>query len=577
MPRAIPEINTNDWGAFTWLEYQLHKCTLDDHCMDILQGGAPFPFLTTLQEEMTAHGIPVLRQSATEPRSVWERCFPQYLLNPQSIVNNHLAFSMCVGNIYGALEALGSRYRYSTARDMYGYQKRSFLGGLEASPWRNSFVTEQAFKAVIASLDWQSRAAVALCPDYTNQPRHKPTPWHRNTMLPPIPGHYAHMHPETPASVRYFPNIGKGAAGIYTVAKAGRYIRANYPALTDAELKHIVDGLKDSGTLLFARTTKEVVDVYLQGPRSCMAHPIEEYESSEYGRHPVEVYGDSDIAIAYVREAGAITGRCVCWPERKLYSRIYGHSGGEHSIKNLLEKAGWKYATNLAGARIRKIKLGKNSVLMPYIDGLDIVGELKSDKGEYLRLGIQRGDDATRARYHAQFTGGVSSDGESMCHNCGDYAEHGQDFDGRFMCDECADLMYQCEYSGAWYNEREYDQTQVVTSVDACGHALTHQTWCSSNAYRHAFFDDSLEEYVSERVGSRSIRRLVTAPRNGDRPRLWDFSSVCLNEAAALAEGAVASDGELVRSDDLPAYEQALRDYAAEANDDAKAILGGRR
>src|SRR5690606_21500489 len=67
-----------------------------------------------------------------------------------------------------------------------------------------------------------------------------------------------------------------------------------------------------------ATTPDEIEYVYTNGPRSCMSYDPSEYSSS---CHPVRVYGNSDLAVAYIRNAsGAVVGRALIWPSKMRHS-----------------------------------------------------------------------------------------------------------------------------------------------------------------------------------------------------------------------------------------------------------------
>jgi hypothetical protein len=58
------------------------------------------------------------------------------------------------------------------------------------------------------------------------------------------------------------------------------------------------------------------------GPSSCMDG---EHDFHNLVRWPTAPYGAGDLAVAYTKNAnGRIQSRCLCWPEKKLFGRIYG-------------------------------------------------------------------------------------------------------------------------------------------------------------------------------------------------------------------------------------------------------------
>ena len=113
------------------------------------------------------------------------------------------------------------------------------------------------------------------------------------------------------------------------------------------------DGLK------FASTPKEIVAVYTNYDEDCsqVADSCMRYECCDFPeggsprppQHPCSVYGAGDLAIAYtVNVAGQTTARALCWPEKKIYSRVYANDGDR--LHRLLKKRGFKKSGGYYGA-----------------------------------------------------------------------------------------------------------------------------------------------------------------------------------------------------------------------------------
>ena len=88
--------------------------------------------------------------------------------------------------------------------------------------------------------------------------------------------------------------------------------------------------------------------------------------------HPVRAYGAGDLAIAYMtNSAGETTGRALCWPDRKIYSRMYADNDSLHKA---LQEAGYSkssyYGTgpSLNGARLLLIETDSGDYIAPYLD-----------------------------------------------------------------------------------------------------------------------------------------------------------------------------------------------------------------
>jgi hypothetical protein len=190
--------------------------------------------------------------------------------------------------------------------------------------------------------------------------------------------HYAHVSTTDGAMVAFTENDAKGVADRQTRMKPGKYLTKFFGDVLTA------DQIRDLATkfsaeyapqkLQFAADADAIEHVYTHGPTSCMAYKANDYRSDV---HPVRVYGDSDLQVAYIAsQADRITARVICWPAKKRYGRVYGD---EHRIVPLLKEAGYT-SGSLRGARVRLIQHdgGRDYIVMPYVDGIG-VGEIDGD------------------------------------------------------------------------------------------------------------------------------------------------------------------------------------------------------
>lgn len=261
-------------------------------------------------------------------------------------------------------------------------------------------------------------------------------PWSEH--LPPIPNHYAHLSSAKPGLVAYTQDADKGEADKQTQIRPGRYLTRFYSDLSAADVRRYVNGVPRPATLAFARTADEIEKVYVEGPRSCMTQPAGCYDSQ---CHPVRVYGDSDLMLAYaVPPDGLPTARALVWPEKKRYSRIYGD---EALIEPLLHDAGYVFGS-LSGARIRRIPADTdgdidddNAVVMPYLDGSRSFNVVDAD---WL---------AIDGPYPATNTNGIAYLAERYrCDGCGDYAGELYDVGPDNWCESCRENdAFVSEYS----------------------------------------------------------------------------------------------------------------------------------
>lgn len=211
------------------------------------------------------------------------------------------------------------------------------------------------------------------------------------TPLKPIRDHFLHIATKDTSLVAYTKNEDHGVRDIQTQIKAGRYLKANYPDLNAEQIAFYAGLMQyitpESKAVYFAETADEIEFVYLHGPGSCMSKQAQCYVSNPI--HPTRAYAGPDIRIAYIKDRATkkkIMARCVAWPDKKLYGRVYG-DGGTYSnlLIKILEDMGYKNGS-MAGARISIVRPAKEipdypgCFVAPYIDG---VGRLRKE-GEYL-------------------------------------------------------------------------------------------------------------------------------------------------------------------------------------------------
>lgn len=319
-------------------------------------------------------------------------------------------------------------------------------------------------------------------------------PW----KLKDIDGHYAHVSKSDPAMIAFTPSPEYGERDRVTTVKPGRYLTKFYNDLHPDEVRRL-QATMGTLELKFAVTADEIEDVYVRGPESCMAHPASHFESSE---HPVRVYGNSDLQLAYIENAvGKPSARALVWPERKVYGRVYGDGD---RLRSRLEAQGYSEGS-LRGAKIRRIEDEERDrvLVMPYIDGCQNFGFV--DK-EWLTIGgklpagstdglIDLEEYATECAgcnelFANDSTTYVVDSDESYCHDCLD--------DHTSCCDRCAERfvgdgveVYVRTTAQRWC-ERCSDRHVVicdgsgVTFSRGTGHTLRNgNRWCEAYFTEH--------------------------------------------------------------------------------------------
>jgi hypothetical protein len=300
-----------------------------------------------------------------------------------------------------------------------------------------------------------------------------------------VTDHYAHLSTEGKAMIAYTPDADKGAADLQTRVKAGKYLTEFYGHILDAPTiarlaTEFAERFEDN-ELQFAETADDIEHVYVNGPRSCMSHSPSDYSSPI---HPVRVYAAGDLQVAYLERDGDITARCIVWPSKKRFGRIYGD---ETRLWSLLEKQGYKTG-DMRGARLSRV-LHNNRYVVPYVDCCSRA----EDDGKHLILGsgsISLGETVGLAGYNYS------------CDSCGDGmhqddAYYCEEVDG-YHCEDCHNnLTIYCE---RLEQTRLAEGSQQVTTTGYRG-ALTQQTWCERAVERYAFRCDVTDEWFDISLG----------------------------------------------------------------------------
>lgn len=183
--------------------------------------------------------------------------------------------------------------------------------------------------------------------------------------------HYAHVSTRDCRLLAYTANESDGGEDRQITVTPGRYLDRYYYDLSNDDIRRWCArwAIEHEGlTVQFATTESEIERVYRNGPTSCMSHPAREYSTAGY--HPVRVYAAGDLAVAYIERDGYVSARCICWPERHIYGRIY--DGADGKLQALLENQGFRPGgsnEDWNGARLLLRRIGsRHRIVLPYLD-----------------------------------------------------------------------------------------------------------------------------------------------------------------------------------------------------------------
>lgn len=357
---------------------------------------------------------------------------------------------------------------------------RNLAGHLELTDKDSSFPWSSLHQLTLPTelsrhaLPWRLREQVRM-----RDGSYKPVPWAKE--LPAIKDHYAHISLTNPDMLAFTETEAKGERDIQTQIKPGRYLARFYPELAPHQVRDLTATIERIAELKFAVTAEEIEAVYITGPGSCMSHDAGDFDGH---CHPVNVYGNSDLQLAYIENGDEPTARALVWPERKRHGRIYGD---EALLAQQLERAGYVKGS-LYGARIRRIvnKNDDTTLIMPYIDGCGTFDILDD---EWLTIG---GDHCATA------TCGIAYlENTATCERCDERVPEGRlaDVDGESWCCNCREAYsFVCAYSGDYH--RDGDDVSVV--VRATNGTNVSVTWSVYARDDHATYCDATEAWYAD-------------------------------------------------------------------------------
>lgn len=293
---------------------------------------------------------------------------------------------------------------------------------------------------------------------------YQPLPWD----LPAIEDHYAHIALGAENMVAFTESDRKGQEDRQTRLKPGRYVQRFYPHLSQDEIRAYacqIDNVKD---LQIATSAEDIIHVYTHGPHSCMAYGVEEFSSDI---HPVSVYGNSDLQLAFLSSVGIederfrASARALIWPSKKVYGRIYGDA---HRLSEKLQAEGYREGS-LEGAKMRLIR-EDDQIVSPYVD--HIQKATVSDCGKWLV--VDRDGDV-----NTEVTDGYAiNQGRNFCEYYDQYTNeevYYVDNRGEYWCESaCNNYAFYCEGYDQYYS-----RSVGYEHIDGCTYSLT---WLENNA-----------------------------------------------------------------------------------------------
>jgi hypothetical protein len=274
--------------------------------------------------------------------------------------------------------------------------------------------------------------------------------------------HYAHVSKEKPQLVAFTESAEKGIQDIQKRMSPSKYLREYYPDLGRELIRILVDQYETvypgDYTLKLYTTPDEFEEQYTlfgeyNGVSSCMTGETGNFCTD--GIHPARVYAAGDLSLAVLSDEDHPVARCLVWPDKGLFGRIYGN---ESAMTNKLLSRGYTVYegnnTALQGARLLKIPFDSGHV-MPYIDGCCSYGN--HEDGKHFCIKGNAGN--------AGYTNGLDFDPDEDRTTC-DCCEESYDADNgggtvhtrrgeEYWCDYCFENnTFYCVASDNTYSER---------------------------------------------------------------------------------------------------------------------------
>lgn len=269
-------------------------------------------------------------------------------------------------------------------------------------------------------MTWQDRESRRFPEGY-----YKPVPWAQEgwfmsalAQSEELRNHFVHMSRkedgDLSVKVSYTPSPELGERDRQVTIRPGRYLIKYFShVLSHDEInKWSGDARAGESIIKFAFDPINVEDIYRRcggnsGVGACMSYGRDQYRFAALrAMHPTHVYCAGDIQLSYIDHptTGKIIARALVWPEKKLYTRVYGD---ERMFVPAIEALGYRSGL-FDGARLTTI-YAKNYPPDKSIESYWLIGPYV-DHIKWARLtkeGLFLSHKATGATHSCQHGDGV--------------------------------------------------------------------------------------------------------------------------------------------------------------------------
>lgn len=321
-------------------------------------------------------------------------------------------------------------------------------------------------RKVVEETDWRSREQVKfssgeyVLPEFLKQYS--------------LPDHFLHVSKDKSLTLAYTKDEVKGRQNIQSRITVSGYLQIFQKHLCKATIDSLERRFKDvyefEDGLIITQDPDEIVKAYRIVNTKCkhVTGSCMQPKFRGLPKHPTYAYGGGDLALAYLRDhEGKTTQRSICWPEKKIYGRIYGDS----KIADLLKKRGYKPSRyysednpSFAGARLRAIPLPRdeNVYLMPFFDEKYLFAYKEQ---EYLVL---CNDSSAKAKFGVSNTFGATRSNPTLSYICDVCEKPLSSHDGTILYtyeNKVLDDIHCCNSCGGGYYHCGGSQRNFVNSV----------------------------------------------------------------------------------------------------------------
>jgi hypothetical protein len=296
--------------------------------------------------------------------------------------------------------------------------------------------------------------------------------------------HFAHPSMGKPGWLAYTKNAEDGMRDKQTVVRPGSYLKTYFEKAMHhygvSERRCVDQFMEAFGPLevKFAVTEEEIISVYERGPDTCMkGRHWPNYLKDGLpmaARNPAFIYAAGDLQVAYLGELNKATARTLVWPDKKIFSRVYGDIA---RLTRGLERMGYKWGAPI-GAKVQRVELRKVKFdpnkgpptacfLAPYIDKKNQQGGghlSVMDRGTHLEIC----EEGLPGSHHCGLPDGYSGQyvpredeyPTFSCDHCGTpgfrqlttVVRNVEDGEEESWCPKCVKHeSFQCHYSGNWF------------------------------------------------------------------------------------------------------------------------------